>query len=60
MLVVTHEMAFAREVADRVILMEQGLVQAEGRPEEIFDLPQVRAFTNLGETPSESPGQSAG
>ena len=60
MLVVTHEMAFAREVADRVILMEQGLVQAEGRPEEIFDMPQVRAFTNLGETPSESPGQSAG
>lgn len=47
MLVVTHEMAFAREVADRVVFMQDGFVAAEGLPDEIFDLPQVRAFTNF-------------
>lgn len=47
MLVVTHEMAFAREVADRVVYMKAGQVIAEGRPEEVFSQPQVRAFTNL-------------
>ncbi|MGI6688520.1 MAG: amino acid ABC transporter ATP-binding protein [Christensenellales bacterium] len=47
MLVVTHEMAFAREVADRVVYMQEGAVAAAGKPEEIFDLPQVRAFTNF-------------
>ena len=47
MLVVTHEMAFAREVADKVVFMQEGIVAAEGQPEAIFALPQVRAFTNL-------------
>ena len=47
MLVVTHEMAFAREVADRVVYMKDGSVIAEGTPEEVFSHPQVRAFTNL-------------
>ena len=46
MLVVTHEMAFAREVADRVVYMMEGAVIAEGRPDEVFALPQVRAFTS--------------
>ena len=46
MLVVTHEMAFAREVADRVVYMKAGEVIAVGRPEEVFRHPQVRAFTN--------------
>lgn len=40
MLIVTHEMRFAREVADRVIFMDEGLVVEEGTPEEIFDNPQ--------------------
>ncbi|MET3174622.1 UNVERIFIED_ORG: ABC-type polar amino acid transport system ATPase subunit [Arthrobacter sp. UYCu721] len=39
MVVVTHEMAFAREVADRVIFMDQGLIVEEGTPEEIFGAP---------------------
>jgi len=46
MLVVTHEMAFAREVANRVVYMKAGEVIAVGRPEEVFRHPQVRAFTN--------------
>jgi ABC-type polar amino acid transport system ATPase subunit len=39
MVVVTHEMAFAREVADRVIFMDQGLIVEEGTPAQIFEAP---------------------
>ena len=37
MLIVTHEMQFAREVADRMIFLEDGVVAGEGTPEEIFE-----------------------
>lgn len=40
MLVVTHEMGFAREVADRVVFMDKGVIEEEGKPEEIFTNPQ--------------------
>ena len=40
MLVVTHEMGFAREVADRVIFMYEGTIHEEGTPEEIFTNPK--------------------
>ncbi len=40
MVVVTHEMGFAREVADRVIFMDGGYIVEEGTPAEIFDNPQ--------------------
>lgn len=40
MVVVTHEMGFAREVADRVIFMDKGVIQEEGRPAEIFSHPK--------------------
>ena len=40
MLCVTHEMGFAREVADRVIFMADGFIAEEGTPEEIFNNPQ--------------------
>ncbi|WP_099871501.1 amino acid ABC transporter ATP-binding protein [Streptococcus suis] len=40
MVVVTHEMGFARAVADRVIFMDGGQIIEEGRPEDIFDRPQ--------------------
>jgi len=40
MAVVTHEMGFAREVADRVIFMDEGQILEEGTPEQIFDNPQ--------------------
>lgn len=36
MVVVTHEMQFARELSDRIIFMEQGVIRAQGTPEEIF------------------------
>ena len=40
MIVVTHEMAFAREVSDRVVFMDGGRIIAEGTPAEIFDRPR--------------------
>ena len=40
MVVVTHEMGFAKEVADRVICMADGIIQEQGTPEQIFEHPQ--------------------
>ncbi|MNJ05584.1 Arginine transport ATP-binding protein ArtM [compost metagenome] len=40
MVVVTHEMGFAREVGDRVLFMEQGVVVEQGTPAELFGNPQ--------------------
>jgi ABC-type polar amino acid transport system ATPase subunit len=47
MMVVTHEMAFAEDVADRVIVMDHGAVVEEGPPDRIFsnpETPRARAF----------------
>lgn len=47
MIVVTHEIGFAREVADRVVFMDQGLVVESGSPKQVLDNPQearTRAF----------------
>ena len=40
MVVVTHEMGFAREVSNRVMFMDEGIIMEEGTPEQIFDNPQ--------------------
>ncbi|EMC54291.1 amino acid ABC transporter ATP-binding protein [Streptococcus mutans] len=40
MLIVTHEMDFARDVSDRVIFMDQGVIAESGKPEQIFENPQ--------------------
>lgn len=40
MIVVTHEMGFARDVADRVVFMEEGVVVEQGLPEDVFDRPK--------------------
>ena len=45
MIIVTHEMKFARDVSDRVVFMEQGQITAEGSPESVFSLDRVRQFT---------------
>ena len=47
MIVVTHEMGFAKEVADRVLFMDRGVIVEEGTPQEIFDAPKsdrLKAF----------------
>ncbi len=52
MLIVTHEMRFAREAADRIIFMDGGVIVEQGTPEEIFDNPQnprtVKFLNKLG------------
>jgi len=40
MVVVTHEMGFAKEVADRVLFMDDGLVVEDGKPKEFFSSPK--------------------
>jgi len=40
MIVVTHEMGFAREVSDRVIFLHQGMIEEEGSPAQVFDAPK--------------------
>lgn len=47
MVIVTHEMAFARDVSDRVIFIDQGIIQEQGEPEMLFTAPsnpRTRAF----------------
>lgn len=41
MMIVTHEMGFAREVSDRVFFMEEGIIMEQGTPEEIFKNPKT-------------------
>jgi polar amino acid transport system ATP-binding protein len=67
MLVVTHEMSFAREVADRVVFMDDGVIVEEGTPERVVGDPQherTRTFlarvldpaaTEMGEVPDTGP-----
>ena len=40
MVIVTHEMGFAREVADRIFFMDQGYIMEQGTPEKIFTAPE--------------------
>ena len=40
MMIVTHEMGFAREVADRVIFIDEGIIMEDGTPEEVFNTPK--------------------
>jgi polar amino acid transport system ATP-binding protein len=47
MIVVTHEMGFAREVGDRVVMMDEGAIVEEGKPAELFSNPgheRTKAF----------------
>ncbi len=47
MIVVSHEMGFAREVADRIVFMDEGVIVEEGPPDELFGRPvqdRTKAF----------------
>ena len=64
MLVVTHEMGFAKEVSDRVVFMDKGVIAEEGAPEDIFNNPKEertreflkRTLNNLDEDASKVVG----
>lgn len=47
MIVVTHEMGFAKEAADRVIFIDEGYIVEEGTPQEVFDHPQNERTINF-------------
>jgi polar amino acid transport system ATP-binding protein len=47
MVVVTHEMGFAREVSNRVVFLDDGAIAEEGTPEEIFGNPQCERLKNF-------------
>jgi polar amino acid transport system ATP-binding protein len=40
MLIATHEMSFARDIADRVVFLDEGVIREDGTPEEIFSAPK--------------------
>ena len=46
--IVTHEMNFAREISNRVIFMDQGVIAVEGTPDEVFDSENARMQGFLG------------
>jgi len=48
MVIVTHEMAFAKDISDRVIFMDGGVIVDEGTPEEVFDSKNPRTISFLG------------
>ena len=48
MVIVTHEMSFARDISDRIIFMDDGLIAVEGTPEEVFSSDHVRMKEFLG------------
>ena len=47
MVVVTHEMGFAREVSNRVLFLADGIIMEEGSPEQIFEHPQTERLKNF-------------
>ena len=47
MVVVTHEMGFAREVSNRVLFMDEGVIMEEGTPEEVFGNPKCERLQNF-------------
>ena len=47
MVIVTHEMGFAREVANRVMFFDEKIIKEEGTPEEIFDFPKSERLQNF-------------
>ena len=47
MVVVTHEMGFAREVGDRILFMDEGVIVEKGTPKQIFDQPQNERTKNF-------------
>lgn len=47
MMIVTHEMGFAREVSDRVFFMDEGIIMESGSPDQIFNHPQLERTQNF-------------
>ena len=48
MVIVTHEMEFARNISDRIIFMDKGVIAVQGTPEEVFQSEHTRMRELLG------------
>ena len=48
MIIVTHEMQFAKEISDQIIFMEQGVIVEQGTPEELFSSENTRVREFIG------------
>ena len=48
MIIVTHEMQFAREISDRIIFMEGGVIVEQGTPDELFSTENTRVKEFIG------------
>lgn len=48
MVIVTHEMAFARDISDRILFMDKGIIALEGSPDEVFHADHQRMKEFLG------------
>ena len=48
MIIVTHEMQFAKEVSDHIVFMEQGVIAEEGTPDELFSSENARVREFIG------------
>ena len=48
MVIVTHEMEFARNISDRIIFMDKGLIEVQGTPDEVFQAEHTRMREFLG------------
>jgi polar amino acid transport system permease protein len=60
MLVVTHEVRFAREVADRIVFMDEGVIVEEGTPEAVLDQPREKRTRQFLRIVQQNSGQSEG
>ena len=56
MIIVTHEMNFAKNVSDKVIFMSQGEIVEAGTPQEIFDNPKTQTLKNFLSAVNEKDG----
>lgn len=48
MIIITHEMQFAKEVSDHIVFMEQGVIVEEGTPDELFSSENARVREFIG------------
>ena len=60
MIIVTHEMSFARDVADRIVFMEEGRIVTEGTPDEIFGAPPDSRLGRFLASSGIATGENAG
>ena len=56
MMVVTHEMAFARAMADRILFFDRGVIAEEGTPEQVFTEPRQERTREFLRKVAETPG----